>query len=162
MEIVEQLTALSLLIVFLFGITCGVIGGAVHGSRRGALLVPGSDDILSAGARVIYGVYTRDDDGVPAGPPNGRPVIRRPARKRQLRIAGTGGGPMRGFEIIAIVIGVFFVAGIAVGMLLVITLPLLQSVLRTRRNRRRYKNGGDWWKLSPDDGGRPPPRWPGS
>jgi hypothetical protein len=59
----EQLTALSLLIAFLFGITFGVIGGAVHGSRRGALLVPASDDILSAGARVIYGVYTRDDDG---------------------------------------------------------------------------------------------------
>ena len=63
MEIVEQLTALSLLIVFLFGITCGVVGGAVHGSRRGALLSPASDDILSAGARVIHGVYTRDDDG---------------------------------------------------------------------------------------------------
>ncbi len=63
MEIVEQLTALSLLIVFLFGIACGVVGGAVHGSRRGALLAPASDDLLSAGARVIYGVYTRDDDG---------------------------------------------------------------------------------------------------
>jgi hypothetical protein len=63
MEIVEQLTALSLLIVFLFGITCGVVGGAVHGSRRGALLVPASDDLLSVGARVIYGVYARDDDG---------------------------------------------------------------------------------------------------
>jgi hypothetical protein len=63
MEIVEQLTALALLIVFLFGITIGVVGGAVHGSRRGALLAPASDDLLSAGARVIYGVYTRDDDG---------------------------------------------------------------------------------------------------
>ncbi len=63
MEIVEQFTALALLIVFLFGITLGVIGGAVHGSRRGALLAPASDDLLSAGARVIYGVYTRDDDG---------------------------------------------------------------------------------------------------
>ena len=63
MEIVEQLTALSLLIVFLFGITFGVVAGAVHGSRRGALLTPAADDLLSAGARVIYGVYTRDDDG---------------------------------------------------------------------------------------------------
>ena len=59
----EQLTALSLLIAFLFGITFGVVGGAVHGSRRGALLAPAADDLLSAGARVIYGVYTRDDDG---------------------------------------------------------------------------------------------------
>jgi hypothetical protein len=63
MSFTEQLTALSLLIDFLFGVTCGVIGGAVHGSRRGALLVPASDDLLSAGARVIYGVYTLDDDG---------------------------------------------------------------------------------------------------
>lgn len=63
MEIVEQFTALALLIVFLFGITFGVVGSAVYGSRRGALLTPASDDPLSAGARVIYGVYTRDDDG---------------------------------------------------------------------------------------------------
>ncbi|MDX6422044.1 MAG: hypothetical protein QOG28_6664, partial [Trebonia sp.] len=28
---IEQLTSLSLLIIFLFGITCGVVGGAVHG-----------------------------------------------------------------------------------------------------------------------------------
>jgi hypothetical protein len=60
---IEQLTAQGLLIVFLFGITCGVVGGAVHGSRRGALLAPASDDLLSAGAGVIFGVYTRDDDG---------------------------------------------------------------------------------------------------
>jgi hypothetical protein len=63
MSFIEQLTALSLLVDFLFGVTCGVIGGAVHGSRRGALLVPAADDLLSAGARVIYGVYTRDADG---------------------------------------------------------------------------------------------------
>lgn len=56
---IEQLSAQGLLIDFLFGITLGVVGSAVHGSRRGALLVPASDDPLSAGARVIYGVYTR-------------------------------------------------------------------------------------------------------
>ena len=60
---IEQLTSLALLIIFLFGITCGVVGGAVHGSRRGALLAPAADDVLSAGARVVYGTYTRDDDG---------------------------------------------------------------------------------------------------
>jgi hypothetical protein len=62
---IEQLTSLSLLVVFLFGITCGVVGGAVYGSRRGALVVPASDDLLSAGARVIYGVYLRGYDGHP-------------------------------------------------------------------------------------------------
>jgi hypothetical protein len=67
---------------------------------------------------------------------------------------------MRGFEIIAIVIGVFFAIGIAVGMLLVVALPLLRGMLWNRRNRRRYKNGGNWWKLPPDDDRRPP-RWPG-
>jgi hypothetical protein len=59
----EVVTALALMIIFLFGIIFGVVGGAVHGSRCGALLAPASDDIVSAGARVIYGVYTRDDDG---------------------------------------------------------------------------------------------------
>jgi hypothetical protein len=61
--VIEQLTSQGLLIDFLFGITFGVVGSAVYGSRRGALLVPAADDPLSAGARVIYGVYTRDDDG---------------------------------------------------------------------------------------------------
>ena len=68
---------------------------------------------------------------------------------------------MRGFEIIAIVIGVFFAIGIAVGMLLVIALPMLRAMLLTRRNRRRYRDGGNWWKMPPDDEDRRPPRWPG-
>lgn len=63
MNFIEQLSAIALLVDFLFGVACGVIGGASRGSRRGALLSPASDDLLSAGARVIYGVYTRDDDG---------------------------------------------------------------------------------------------------
>jgi hypothetical protein len=67
---------------------------------------------------------------------------------------------MRGFETIAIVIGVFFVTGVAVGMLLVVMLPLVRAGLLKRRNRRRYKNGGDWWKLATDDDRRPR-RWPG-
>jgi hypothetical protein len=59
----EVVAALAILIVFLFGITFGVVGVAVHGSRRGALLAPASDDLVSAGARVIYAVFTRDDEG---------------------------------------------------------------------------------------------------
>ena len=62
MEIAEPLTALALLIDFLFGITFGVLGAAVHGSRRGALLTP-TNDPISTGARALYGIYTRDDDG---------------------------------------------------------------------------------------------------
>jgi hypothetical protein len=69
---------------------------------------------------------------------------------------------MNGFEIIAIVTGIFFVVGIAVGVLLVVTLPLLRAVLRDRRNRRS-SNGGNWSKLPPrDDDDRRPPRWPGA
>jgi hypothetical protein len=69
---------------------------------------------------------------------------------------------MRGFEIIAIVIGIFFASGIAVGILLVITLPRLQGMLRNRRNRRRYVDGGNWSKVPPrDSDDRRPPRWPG-
>jgi hypothetical protein len=69
---------------------------------------------------------------------------------------------MRGFEIIAIVIGVFFAIGIGVGVLLVIALPLLRGMLQNRRNRRRYVDGGNWRKLAPrDDDNRRPPRWPG-
>lgn len=68
---------------------------------------------------------------------------------------------MRGFEIIAIVIGVFFAIGIGVGVLLVIALPLLRGVLRSRRNRRGYIDGGNWSKPPPRDDDRRPPRWPG-
>lgn len=62
---------------------------------------------------------------------------------------------MRSLEIIAIVIGVFFAAGIAVGMLLVITLPLLRAVLWHRRHRRGYRRDGSWSYSN-----RRPPRWP--
>jgi hypothetical protein len=57
--VTEQLTALGLLIDFLFGITLGVVYCAVHGSRRGVLLVPAADDLLSAGARSLYGFWAR-------------------------------------------------------------------------------------------------------
>jgi hypothetical protein len=66
MSFTEQISAvwaILLLTDFLFGFTCAVVGGAVVGSRRGVLLAPAADNLLSAGARVIYGVYTRDDDG---------------------------------------------------------------------------------------------------
>ena len=69
---------------------------------------------------------------------------------------------MRGFEVVTIVIGVFFAIGIAVGMLLVIALPLLRPIHQRRRGRRRYMDRGDWPELPPphEDDGKPP-RWPG-
>jgi hypothetical protein len=68
---------------------------------------------------------------------------------------------MRGFEVVAIVIGIFFAMGIVVGMLLVIALPLVRFALLERRNSRRYVHGGTWWKLPPGDDSGGPPRWPG-
>jgi hypothetical protein len=68
---------------------------------------------------------------------------------------------MRGFEVVAVVIGLFFAIGIAVGMLLVVALPLLKSMLRQRREQRRYMDGGDWRELPPREDDDKPPRWPG-
>ena len=62
---------------------------------------------------------------------------------------------MTGFELVAGVIGIFFAAGIVMGILIVTVLP--------RRRGRRYMRGGDWHELPPrrDDDERPPPTWPG-
>jgi hypothetical protein len=64
MNFIEALTAIAILIDFLFGVTFGFVGGAILGSRRedynySLLQVP--TDPLSAGVRVIHGVFTRDD-----------------------------------------------------------------------------------------------------
>ena len=45
---------------------------------------------------------------------------------------------MRGFEVVAIVIGLFFAIGIAVAMLLVVALPLLRPMHSRRRSGRGY------------------------
>ncbi len=62
---------------------------------------------------------------------------------------------MSGFALVAGVIGIFFVMGIVMGVLVVTMLP--------RRRGRRYMRGGDWYEWPPfrDDDERPP-RWPGS
>lgn len=60
---------------------------------------------------------------------------------------------MTGFELVAGVIGIFFIAGIVMGVLIVMVLP--------RRPGDRSMNGGDWRELPPrpeDD--EKPPRWP--
>jgi hypothetical protein len=59
-----------------------------------------------------------------------------------------------GFELVAGVIGIFFVAGLVMGVLIVAVLPRLRG--------RRYMNGGDWQDRSlPPEDEEKPPRWPG-
>jgi hypothetical protein len=59
-----------------------------------------------------------------------------------------------GFELVAGVIGIFFVAGIVMGILIVTVLP--------RSRGHRYMKGGDWRELPPRDDDEQPPRWPGA
>jgi hypothetical protein len=64
MNFIEALTAIAILIDFLFGVTFGFVGGAILGSRRedyNCSLLQVAPDPLSAGARVIHGLFTRDD-----------------------------------------------------------------------------------------------------
>lgn len=77
MNFVEQLSAVVLLLDFLLGVTFGVVGGASFGSRRENLrfsLLRSAPDAVSDGARVIYGVYTRDDGYMASLPPGGTAV----------------------------------------------------------------------------------------
>jgi len=64
MNFVAALTGIAILIDFLFGVTFGFVGGAILGSRRedyDKTLLRAAPDPLSGGARVIHGVFTRDD-----------------------------------------------------------------------------------------------------
>ena len=68
---------------------------------------------------------------------------------------------MGGFELVAGVIGIFFVAGIGVGVLLVIALPLFRRGGRGGRGGGGHRNQDDWREPPrPGDYGGPP-RWPG-
>jgi hypothetical protein len=67
------------------------------------------------------------------------------------------------FEVVATVIIAFFGFGIAMGVLIVVALPVFRRYREERRrNNRRYMNDGDWEEpSSPDDDKRRPPPWPG-
>lgn len=65
---------------------------------------------------------------------------------------------MSPFEVWATVIAVFFGFGIAMGVLIVVALP----VFRRYREQRRYTNGDDWQEPPAlDEDETKPPRWPG-
>jgi hypothetical protein len=67
MSFIEQLSAIALLIDFLFGVTFGVVGSASLASRRedrDYSLVHAPPDLLCDGVRMIQGVYTRGDSWV--------------------------------------------------------------------------------------------------
>jgi hypothetical protein len=62
MTFIEQLSAIALLIDFLFGVTFGIVGSASLASRRedrDYSLVHAPPDPLCDGVRMIQGVYTR-------------------------------------------------------------------------------------------------------
>jgi hypothetical protein len=67
MTFVEQLSAIALLVDFLFGVTLGVIGSASLASRREDWhysLTHAPPDSICDGARILYGVYTCGDGWV--------------------------------------------------------------------------------------------------
>ena len=73
---------------------------------------------------------------------------------------------MSPFEVVAMIITIFFGFGIAMGVLIVVTLPVIKRHCEERRrmysNHRRYL-GDDGWQEPPSDrdGDEKPPRWLG-
>lgn len=64
---------------------------------------------------------------------------------------------MNGFALVAGVIGIFFLVGIGVGVLIVIGLPQI----RHYRRMRKYLSGDHWHEPPAPDHDGDPPRWPG-
>jgi hypothetical protein len=77
----SAVSAIILLIAYLFGVTFGMFSGVVFGSirenRRMSLLEQAPDPV-SAGARRAFGVFTRDDGYLRSLPPGNRKTTRNP------------------------------------------------------------------------------------
>jgi hypothetical protein len=68
-------SAIILLVVYLFGVTFGVFGSVVFGSireSRGMSLLEQAPDPVTAGVRVLLGLFTRDDGYLRSLPPRSR------------------------------------------------------------------------------------------
>lgn len=77
----DQASAIVILVDYLFGLAFGVIGCAVFGSVREnhkMSLLEQAPDPVSAGARVIFGVFTRDDGYLQSLRPGARKTARGP------------------------------------------------------------------------------------
>jgi hypothetical protein len=74
-NLIEQLSAIILLITFLAGLSAGVLGCAVYASvlenASMSLLRPPADPVV-AGVRVMLGLFTRDDGYLRGIPPRGQ------------------------------------------------------------------------------------------
>lgn len=77
----SAVSAIILLVVYLSGVTFGVFGSVVFGSIReshGMTLLEQAPDPVTAGVRVLLGLFTRDDGYLRSLPPGGRRTARRP------------------------------------------------------------------------------------
>jgi hypothetical protein len=66
-----------------------------------------------------------------------------------------------GFELAAIIVGIFFVSGIAMGVLLVMALPMLPATFRfwPYRDYRAYQDNGAWQAPPRREDDERPPWW---
>jgi hypothetical protein len=90
----DQALAIAILIVYLFGLSIGILASAVFGSvreNRGMTLLLEAPDPVSAGVREFFNLFTRDDDGyLRSLPPGGRKAARDPRRDDSSGSQGQG------------------------------------------------------------------------
>ena len=90
----DQAPAVMILIDYLSGLSCGLLGsmifGSVHENRRMSLLQQAPDPV-SAGARELFNLFTRDEDGyLRSLPPGERRMARNPRQDDSSGSQGQG------------------------------------------------------------------------
>jgi hypothetical protein len=79
MNLTDQLSAISLLIVYLAGLSVGLLGCTVYASvleNADMSLLGTAQDPITAGVRVLLGLFIRDDGYLRSLPPEGQPAQR--------------------------------------------------------------------------------------